>query len=229
MRHVSHRVPGKNFRPFAGVPLYRHVVATLLQVPEITEVIIDTDSPRITEDVAKTYPNRVRVLPRPAHLQADNIPMNDVLLHTIDQVGAPLYVQTHSTNPLLRPETVSRALAAFFAAPNRDSLFSVTRLQTRLWREGPEPMNHDPAVLLRTQDLPPVYEENSNLYIFTADVLRARGNRIGAAPLLFEIPANEAWDIDEELDFEIAEFLYNRRAGALTVPEIQMAAGLGHE
>ncbi|NIR61068.1 MAG: acylneuraminate cytidylyltransferase family protein, partial [Gammaproteobacteria bacterium] len=115
---------------------------------------------------------------------------------------------------LLRPETVSEAINALLAAPDRDSLFGVTRLFTRLWGPGPTPVNHDPAVLLRTQDLPPIYEENSNLYIFRRAILEARGNRIGEHPLMFEIDRAEAWDIDEMLDFEIAEFLYRRREAA---------------
>ena len=91
--------------------------------------------------------------------------------------------------------------------PTNDSLFSVTRLQTRLYDALGKPINHDPSVLLRTQDLPPVYEENSNLYLFTADTLRERGNRIGERPLLFEIDALEATDIDDETQFTLAQAL----------------------
>jgi CMP-N-acetylneuraminic acid synthetase len=68
-------------------------------------------------------------------------------------------------------------------------------------------MNHDPAVLLRTQDLAPVYLENSCLYLFTRELLEERGTRIGARPLLFEIDRDEASDIDEEQDFRMVEAL----------------------
>jgi CMP-N-acetylneuraminic acid synthetase len=112
----------------------------------------------------------------------------------------------------LRAETVRRAVQTFFAHyPAYDTLFGVTRLQTRLWDALARPINHNPAILLRTQDLPPIYEENSCLYIFTRHTLETRRNRIGERPYLFEIPAEEAWDIDEPLDFEIAEFLMRRR------------------
>jgi len=113
---------------------------------------------------------------------------------------------------LLRPDTILRAVDAFFSNyPAFDSLFSVTRLQTRLWNQKGRPLNHDPDVLLRTQDLPPVYEENSNLYLFNRDSLEKRRNRLGHRPLMFEIDRLEAWDIDEELDFAVAEFLYLER------------------
>lgn len=208
MRHSSERVEGKNYRNFAGRPLYHHIVSALLHSRTIGQVVIDTDSPFIREDAALAFPSVV-LLERPEHLRGGEVPMNDVLLHTVQQLAADFFLQTHSTNPLLTPKTIDRAVETFLdAQPDADSLFSVTRLQARLWTDQGLPLNHDPAVLLRTQDLPPVFEENSNIYIFSAQTLRKHGNRIGATPLLFEIGAGEAMDIDEELDFQIAELLF---------------------
>jgi CMP-N-acetylneuraminic acid synthetase len=206
MRHDSERVPGKNYRPMAGQPLYRHIVRSLLATPEIARVVIDTDSAIIKRDAAAEFPD-VTVLDRPEDLRDGNIPMNDVLLNDIRQVEADLYLQTHSTNPLLKPLTIQRALRQFLDQPEHDSMFSVTRIQARLWSADGKPMNHDPAVLLRTQDLAPVYLENSCLYLFTGEMLRERGTRIGANPLLFEIDRDEASDIDEEQDFRMVEAL----------------------
>jgi CMP-N-acetylneuraminic acid synthetase len=211
MRHGSERVAGKNHRPLGGMPLYQHVLRTLLEVRGIDEVVVDTDSPPILEEAARLFP-RVRLLERPEPLRGGLVPMNDVLAHDVALCPADLYLQTHSTNPLLRPATVERALAQFLAGwPEHDSLFGVTRLQTRLYDAGGHALNHDPRVLLRTQDLPPVFEENSCLYVFTGAGLRRHGSRIGARPRMFEIPREEAWDIDEELDFAVAEFLWRRR------------------
>ena len=207
MRHHSERVSGKNYRPMAGKPLYHYILETLLAVPEITQILVDTDSSPILAGVAEHFPG-VIPLERPPHLRAGDIPMNEVLLHTTRQVEADWYLQTHSTNPLLRPETISEAIQLLIANyPSFDSLFGVTRLQTRLWNGLTLPVNHNPNILLRTQDLPPIYEENSCLYIFKRETLFQRRNRLGERPLMFEIDRNEAWDIDEELDFKIAEFL----------------------
>lgn len=212
MRHESQRVPGKNYRLLAGTPLYQHIVATLLDCPHISRVVVDTDSPIIAEGLAQRYP-QVLVLERPEHLRAGEIPMNDVLLHDTTQVQADFYLQTHSTNPLLKTATVTRAIETFLASrPMYDSLFSVTRLQTRLWDELGRAINHNPNILLRTQDLPPVYEENSCLYLFSRQTLLQEHNRLGRRPLMFEIDPAEAWDIDEEIDFLIADFLLSRQA-----------------
>lgn len=210
MRHDSERVRGKNYRPLGGRPLFHHIVETLLAVPAITTVVIDTDSDLIKDDARRHFPT-VRLVDRPERLRGGMVPMNDVLLHDVQEVSADLYLQTHSTNPLLRPETVSAAIERYLADAASDSLFGVTRLQTRLWSADGEPINHDRNVLLRTQDLPPVFEENSCVYLFTREILERRGNRIGDRPLLFEIPREEAGDIDEEIDWQVVEALYARR------------------
>ena len=211
MRHNSERVPGKNYRDFAGKPLYHRVVEAMSACAAISEIVIDTDSPVILEDAAKHFPN-ITLLKRPEHLRAGDIPMNDVLLNSISRVEADFYLQTHSTNPLLSAESVQRAVDIFLENfPVYDSLFSVTRLQTRLWDSLSRAVNHNPNILLRTQDLPPIYEENSCLYLFSEEIIKRKHNRIGDRPYMLEIPAEEAQDIDVELDFRIAEFLFKNR------------------
>jgi CMP-N-acetylneuraminic acid synthetase len=220
MRHHSQRVPGKNYRPLAGRPLFHHIIRTLLACPEISRVVVDTDSPPVIEGLGKHFPE-VQVIKRPTHLRDDDVSMNDILFHDTGQVEADFYLQTHSTNPLLCPETVSSAIQAMVSNfPAYDSLFSVTRRQVRLWDQDGRPINHNPDILLQTQDLPPVFEENSCLYIFTRPTLLSRRNRLGERPLMFEINAAEAWDIDEELDFSIAEFLMERESSISNLKSI---------
>lgn len=210
MRHDSVRVKGKNYRDLAGKPLFRHIVDHLLQCPLISKVVIDTDSQTIV-DLCRGL-DGVKLIPRPEHLTADTVPMNEVLLHDTAEVRADYYLQTHSTNPLLSTETITKAIETFL--DNRlvyDSLFSVTRLQTRIWDPLARAVNHNPAILLRTQDLPPLFLENSCVYLFTRDTLVSRRNRIGERPLMFEIDAIEGWDIDDETGFAVAEALVEHR------------------
>jgi len=211
MRHHSQRVPGKNYRPLAGKPLFHHILMTLLAVPEIDQIVVDTDSPEVLAGLRADFP-QVRALERPEHLRADTIPMNEILMYDTQQAPADLYLQTHSTNPLLRAGTIQRAINALRSQyPAYDSLFSATRLQTRLWDGLTRPINHNPAILLQTQDLPPVYEENSCIYLFTRETLAKRRNRMGERPLLFPMEADEAWDIDEEIDFTVVDVLMRER------------------
>jgi len=211
MRHNSERVPGKNYRPFSGRPLYHYIIENLIACPLINKVIIDTDSPTVLEDGKRYFPS-LTIRERPEHLRAGTIPMNDVLLNAVTRDDADFYLQTHSTNPLLKTATITKAIESFLATyPVHDSLFSVTRVQTRLWDQLSRAINHNPAILLRTQDLPPLFEENSCIYIFNRRTLESRHNRIGERPLMFEIDRHEAYDIDEEIDFTFAEFLYKNK------------------
>jgi len=207
MRHHSQRVDGKNYRPLSGKPLFYHILTTLEAVPGIDVIVVDTDSPIIKEKIIRDFP-KIKIIDRPVNLQADDISMNEILMHDTSQIPADAYLQTHSTNPLLSAATVARALEKFISIyPAYDSLFSVTRIQSRLWDLLARPINHNPAILLQTQDLPPVFEENSCFYLFTRETLCSKHTRIGERPFLFEINKTEAWDIDDEEDFEIAEML----------------------
>ncbi len=49
------------------------------------------------------------------------------------------------------------------------------------------------------------------MYIFTRDILVNRRNRLGERPLMYEVDSMEAWDIDEELDFLVTDFLMQQR------------------
>lgn len=211
MRHSSERVPGKNYRPLAGRPLYHHIIQSLLATPSIDEVVIDTDSAFIKQDAAEHFPS-VRVLERPKHLRDGAIAMNDVLLNTLEHIDAQIVLQTHSTSPFLKSSTLDTALRDFaqsLGSGSCDSMFSVTRLQVRLWDENVRPVNHNPNVLLRTQDLAPLFEENSSFFIFTPPVLRQLGRRIGDNPKLVETSRIESLDIDTETDFLLAEAVAN--------------------
>ena len=210
MRHHSQRVKGKNYRTLAGRPLYHHILSTLELCPEIAVIVVDTDSQVVMDGINEKFP-QVQILIRPEHLRAEETPMNEVLMHDTEQVAADFYLQTHSTSPLLSAKTISSAIRTMKQNyPSYDSLFSVTRRQTRYWDELGRAINHNPAILLQTQDLPPVYEENSCLYIFARETLELQRNRIGLRPLMFEIDAAEAWDIDEEIDFKIVDLLMSQ-------------------
>jgi CMP-N-acetylneuraminic acid synthetase len=205
MRHFSRRVSGKNYRLLGGKPLYRYIVDTLLAAPSIAEVVVDTDSHQIIDEVEQQLP-QVHIVRRPEHLRNEMIVMNDILLNTVTEVDADYYLQTHSTNPFLSADTICRAIEIFLASREEyDSLFSVNPLQVRLWSAGGEALNHDPENLIRTQDLEPVMEENSCIYIFRRDILEARRNRIGRRPLVFVMDPAEALDIDTELDWQVAQ------------------------
>ena len=213
MRHHSQRVPGKNWRQLAGRPLFCHIVSSLYNSGVVSDVVIDTDSDTIRQIARREFP-QIKLIERPADLRDDRLSMNTVLASTVAQLDGEYFLQTHSTNPLLTPGTIAKTVQQFLAAvPEKDSLFTVTGLQSRLWDYFARPVNHDPAVLHRTQDLSPVYLENSCMYLFSRASLTGYKSRIGGKPMMAELDRAEAWDIDTESDFTIAETLMAARCG----------------
>jgi CMP-N-acetylneuraminic acid synthetase len=210
MRHSSERVKGKNYRHLGGKPLFCYIIDTLLASESVDQIVIDTDSPVITEYIANNLPD-VLVLVRPEHLRDGAIAMNDVLENTLSQLDGEIFLQTHSTNPFLRPETIDRAVACFFEE-GVDSLFTTTPMQARFWWDAQRPVNHDPAVLLRTQDLAPLHLENSCLYVFRRGPFLSERNRVTTKRAMFPMSGLEAIDIDTEEEWALAAALMERRS-----------------
>ncbi len=212
MKGNSERVKNKNLKNFAGKPLYHRVMDTLISSKYIEKVVVNTDSDYIKQDILKNYPETTIILDRPQAIIGDLVSMNKIIEHDISNVQADFYVQTHSTNPLLTIDSLDHAIETMFKLSEEgsyDSLYSVTKWQTRLYNKDGAPFNHNPKELLRTQDLEPLFEENSNLYIFTKESFKNSENkRIGLHPKMYELDKIEAIDIDKPQDFVIAEALY---------------------
>ena len=207
MKANSERVKGKNFRDFCGKPLFRWILDTLLEVVEIDQVVINTDARHILAENGLADGGRVLVRDRKPEIFGDFVSMNKVLADDVAAVEADVYLMTHTTNPLLGADTVRGALRAFREARaegRADSLFTVDKIQTRFYRADGSAVNHDPDNLVRTQDLEPWFEENSNLYLFTRDSFAKTDARIGKRPVLYESPRFESIDIDDQQDWEFA-------------------------
>ena len=204
------RVPNKNLKLFNGKPLFHAIIDELIKSKYINKVIINTDSDLIAESAINTYQDFVSIHKRPKNIQGDFISMNKIIEYDLNNSDSDIYIQTHSTSPLLSVKSLDAAIEKMISKSiSFDSIFSVTKIQTRFYGKSGVPFNHDPKQLLRTQDLEPLFEENSGFYIFTKDSFKNADNkRIGLKPLMFEIDKIEAIDIDEPSDFIIAETLH---------------------
>jgi CMP-N-acetylneuraminic acid synthetase len=189
----------------------------LLSVNAIDLIVINTDAREILAGHGLVDTDRVLIRDRKPEICGDFVSMNLVLTDDVENVPADTFLMTHTTNPLLSPQTIESALAAYesgVAAEACDSLFTANRFQTRFYRQDASPVNHDPKNLVRTQDLEPWFEENSNLYIFSPESFRSTGARIGQRPLLFETPRVESADIDDQEGWHIAEILAKAKLDA---------------
>lgn len=213
MKGNSERVKNKNMRNFDGLPLYHAIMKSLLASKYIEAVAINTDSEIIATDAKENFGDKVIIIERPVAIQGDFVSMNDIIAYDLSKLKGEHFLQTHSTNPLLKSETIDAAIEKYFnGLEHFDSVFGVTKIQTRFYDKDAKAINHNPNELLRTQDLEPLYEENSNFYIFSKDAFEnANNKRIGLKPQIYEVNKLEAVDIDELEDFILAELLYKNR------------------
>lgn len=208
MKGHSERVPNKNLRVFGEKPLYHYIINALLKCSYVQGVYINTDSKAIAGDVVANFPSKVFIINRPSSICGDFVSMDEIIRHDLSQIDGKYFLQTHSTNPLLKTETLNKAIKTFFELDSYDSLFSVTKIKSRLYFESGQAINHDPQEMIRTQDLPIVYEENSNFYLFSRDSFGKQNRRVGVKPYMYPISKLESVDIDTEEDFKLAETLY---------------------
>ena len=208
----SERIPGKNFRRLGKKPLFRWMLDTLLEIPMIGQVVINTDAREVLFQSGLPQSERILVRDRKPEICGDLVSMNRIIEDDINAVPGDAYLLTHVTNPFLRAPTIGWALEAYRRALDRgeaDSLFAVSRRQARFYRKDGSAVNHDPNNLIRTQDLELWFEENSCLYIFSCESFAKTKARIGERPMLFETPKLESVDIDEPDDWALAEALAN--------------------
>lgn len=221
MKAHSERVSGKNFRELSGKPLFKWILDSLLQTEKIDRVVINTDARELLAEKGLTDSERVTIRDRKPELCGDFVSMNLILEDDLRATNADHFIMTHTTNPLLSSDTINRAIEKYLNGVKRaeyDSLFGVTKYQTRFYRENGDAINHDPNNLIRTQDLEPWYEENSCIYIYSKASFMKTNARIGERPLLFEIPKLQAIDIDEKEDW----FMANSVAKSLLAGEINV-------
>ncbi len=210
MKANSDRVKGKNFKLLDGKPLFQWILDSLLAVTEIEKVVINTDARHILAENGLREQDRIVIRDRKAELCGDLVSMNLILEDDIAAIDADIYIMTHTTNPLISADTIRAGLNKLEQMDRHDSLFTVNKVQTRFYREDGSAVNHDPARLLRTQDLEPWFEENSCLYYFSRESFKKTRARIGKNPIMMETPPLESLDIDEPHDWEMVSALAHR-------------------
>jgi len=209
MKGNSERVPNKNLKNFSGKPLYHKTLDVLLKSKYIDSVIINTDCSKIESDLNSNYFNKTIIHKRPESIIGNYVSMNKIIEYDLSKLNSDIYIQTHSTNPLLLTKTIDSALEKFLTFKKKyDSIFSVSRTQKRFYDQNSLPLNHDPNMLV-TQHLKPIFEENSCFYIFSKKSFLSSNSRIGSRPFMYEIDKVQSIDIDENKDFIIAEAVFN--------------------
>lgn len=204
----SDRVENKNFKNIAGKPLYSWMLERLINSDYVTKIIINTDHHNL-RSVNKIFQNsKVQIRARKKELCGDFTSMNKILYDDVKSDSSEIYFMTHTTNPLISQDTISSSIKAYIKNCYKgpfDTLFSVNKFQTRFYDENVNPINHDLNELIRTQDIPPYYEENSCIYIFDRMSMLKNKSRIGRMPYMHITPKSESFEIDTLDDWHLVK------------------------
>lgn len=195
----NERTPGKNTKKFSdGTPLIHCIEKTLLNCKEIDEIYVYCSKEEIKEFVLPG----VNFLRRSEIYDTAQADVNDMFYTFSKTIDADVYVLAHATAPFLRSESIDKGVRVI-RDDGYDSVVAVRKIQEFIWRDG-KPFNYNPEFIPRTQDLEPLYVETTGLYIFTKKVIQTKHSRIGECPFLLEVSPIEATDINNPVDFEIA-------------------------
>ena len=199
----SKRVPQKNIKPFFdGTPLMAFIQRACLESKYIDETYIYCSDESIKEYVLPG----VKFLKRPEILDGDDKNANDIIREFMKEVDADIYVNTHTTSPFAKSETIDDCIV-HVASGEYDSAFCAEAIRTFMWQEG-KPINFNPDRFPRTQDLPLIYGETCIAYVFKKDTFNTYNRRLGVKPFIKEVGKIEAMDIDYPEDFEICNAIY---------------------
>jgi CMP-N-acetylneuraminic acid synthetase len=206
----SKGVSDKNFLELDGIPLWRR---SLLKLKDF-QVYVDTDSEElqalIPQDSALAH---VTVYPRDTRFCGHHVSVNDLIQNFLDRFNIQYepIAQIHVTHPFLRAETIEEAFEYMRFSSDYDSVAGCTALKKRLWREesyGLTPVNHNPMNLQPTAELTPLYEENSTLYLFSAEVFRKIRNRIGFRPHFMKVSFPENLEVSTPEEWQLCQMVH---------------------
>lgn len=198
---INERCPGKNIRMLGEKPLLQYELDNLKAIRLCDSINVFCSS----EEIISYIPEGVKFVKRPKYLDLPTSNFTQIFEVFMDQHKADIYVYAHATAPFITIETMRQCIEAVKSGVY-DSAFCAVKLQDYLWQNG-EPLNFDASNLPRTQDLNPIFQETSGIYVFTKEVFQKYHRRIGTTPFIKEVSFIEAIDIDNPEDFNLAEFV----------------------
>ncbi len=210
LKSESQRVPNKNFKTLNNKTLFMWVLEKLLLISEINQIIINTDAiAKVKKKLGANINKKIYVKNRKNRLRGNKVPMNKIIEDDLKDAINENIIMTHATNPLLTKNFIHKCISTykFSVKKNYDSLATFDQMFGRFFDHEFKPLNHKKGELIQTQDLKPLYFENSNLYLFSKKSFRKKKNRIGDKPKFVISPKEISLDIDDKKDWKIAEKL----------------------
>lgn len=217
-RGASKGLPGKNIKLLNGKPLIAHSIEQARASGICDRIIVSTDD-GVIAGIAGEYGAEVPFM-RPKRLARDDTGTIDVLLHCVDWLENSgcifdVVVLLHATAPLRLPGDISECVKMLFSE-DASNVFSVSPAHRNPYFNMVE-LRDDKVCPVKKgrftsrQSAPGVYDMNASIYVWWKDVLKARKKVFCENSRIYIMPKERSIDIDDETDFEIAEFLSGKR------------------
>ncbi len=212
-RGGSKGIAGKNIKQLNGIPLICHTIGEALKSKHLDKIFVSTDDPIIAKTSEKCG---AKIIDRPAELAKDESPTIDAILHAIDTLKATsdqdIVILLQPTSPLRNATDIDAALEKFIKI-DCDSVISMCKVEHspywyfKLDGKKLKPLLGDGYLSMRRQELPDVYRPNGAIYITTIKNLYKNNGFYCDKIEPYIMPPERSIDIDEEIDFKLAELL----------------------
>jgi CMP-N-acetylneuraminic acid synthetase len=214
-RGGSKGIPRKNLRNFNGKPLIAHIIEKALRVDKIDRVIVSTEDEEIAK-ISKNFGAEVPFL-RPETLAQDETPLLPVLQHVVKTLEntenyiVDAIVLLLATSPLMTSEKIEESIEVLIKN-NYDSVIGVEIDHGHYWiEENGEFKRFYPIVPKNRQYEKPLLKETGTLYLCRKKILLSGPTLVEGNVGFLEFQKGESIDIDDMIDFEMAEFFAKKR------------------
>ena len=216
-------MPNKNIQTFNGKPLISWAVELALEVKQINKVFVSTDSEEIAE-IARMAGASIPFI-RPSELATDTSPEWHSWQHFIKYLtdkGGRLpeaFLSLPATSPLRSINDVENCLNEFKKG-RVDFVVGITPSQRNPYFNMVKKGEDNQVNLViqqvekysRRQDTPEIFDLTTVCYVGKPSTILTKNSIFEGKVAGVEIPRERAIDIDTELDFQIAEFLFKSKA-----------------
>lgn len=198
------RTPGKNTKLLSdGTPLIHLIQKAMLNIPEIDDYYVYCSNEKIQDFLLEG----TKYMKRDTMFDTAEADVIEMMYQFSLLVDADVYIQIHATTPFISSKSIQKGIEMI--KKGYDSTFAVKKMQDFLWTNE-KPLNYSLEKIPRTQDMQPFFIETTGMYIYTKDVIQKLHRRIGNNPYLLEVSEIESIDIDDPIDFEIADAIYSQ-------------------
>lgn len=215
-RGGSKQIPGKNIRPLGGRPLIQWTLDCARASGSFDRIVVSTDSPEIA-DSCRLMGCEVPWL-RPADLARDDSPRELAVFHCLEKLSAEGYkpdavMLLQPTSPLRSPGSIREALRIFRDSGGESVVSVCAAANHPLWCKKVAddgrlfPFVEGVVIPACRQELPPAFVLSGSIFLASMKTLESTRGFYSNATRGLVLPRNESVDIDEDIDWLLAEAL----------------------